>query len=1023
MRDIAKLEHLLTVLRGRAFASVDLSIPLQWAEAGPDRRAEMIAGPHPDWADVTAETPWGAPQSYFWFAGRVTIPEALAGRRVYLWVEAQFGRVMGRSDPQCLIRVNGDIVQGADFNHRELLLSASAKAGESFDILIEAGTIEDRRQMGFSLQLTTHDAETEALYFDLKTPLDVARHLPETDHRRDVILTCVYQALNTVDLRPGNPARFAASVAAARDVASRIYSASDTEAVPEITVIGHTHIDVAWLWRVRETRQKMARSMATMLTLMQEYPDYRFMYNQGYLLDTLNQDYPELFDGIKAAHARGQFEVEGALWLEPDANITSGESLIRHILKGVRYHQHTFGVTPKIVWLPDTFGYSAALPQIMKLAGLEVFVTHKMSWNDTNRMPNETFWWQGLDGTRVPTYFLTTQPMESTSIGTTYCPDLKASHVMGTWRRYAQKGTNSDLMLVYGHGDGGGGPTREMLEHIRRMERGIPGAPRVKHGHMGPFLNGLLAKMHATPESYPTWVGELYLEFHRGTFTSVAEVKRNNRRAEAELREIEALASLAHLRGQTYPAAQIAALWDIALLNQFHDILPGSSIDLVYQDSAAEYAAFFAQAQALKGDLVTALGQGALVANCFGQPRGGLLQIKGAPCAINGKPSQSLTRADGRILQAAPLDAIPATGAVAVALTASTGATGTAGLSVSLLHLENAHLRAAFDGSGRLTSLIDKSTGRQALAGPGNRLQAFRDLPAQFDAWDIDTTYQDQFWEIDHMISAEVAETGPYRAAIRFEWRYESSTLVQVASLEADAALIEFDTYIDWREPHTLVKAAFPLDIAASHATAEVQFGHVSRPTHANTSWDQARFECPMHRWVDMSEPDFGVALLNDCKYGYDAAGTTLRLTVLRAPTWPWDGADIGHHQLRYGLMLHHGRDAVAPMAEAFNQPLELLRGEGAMPLDLGAIITTGTPAIAAESLKRAEDSDDLIIRLWERTGRRQTSTFSLAPEIVAVGLSDLMEQPIGNLAITDGKVALGFKPFEIKTLRLTRSQ
>ena len=1022
MREIAKLDHLLAVLRDRAFAQVPQEIPLLWAEADPSRRAEMVAGPHADWRPVTSQTIWGAPQGYFWFAGRVETPAHLAGRRLYLWVEAQFGRVMGRSDPQCLIRVNGEIVQGADFNHREILLTAVAEPGESFAIMIEAGTIEDRRQLGFALRLMVHDAAAEALYFDLKTPLDVARHLPETDHRRDLILTTVQKALNAVDLRPGNPARFADSLAAARAIAAHIYDTADTAAAPEITVIGYTHIDVAWLWRVRETRQKMARSMATALALMAQYPEYRFMYNQGYLLDTLSQDYPALFARLRAAHERGQFEVEGALWLEPDANMTGGESLIRHILRGARYHRQSFGVTPKIVWLPDTFGYSAALPQIMRLAGLEVFVTHKLSWNDTNRMPNETFWWQGLDGSRVATYFLTTQPMESTSIGTTYCPDLRASHVMGSWRRYAQKSTNAELMLVYGHGDGGGGPTREMLEHIRRLQRGIPGAPRVRQGQMGPFLDRLVAKMNAAPEAYPTWVGELYLEFHRGTFTSVAAAKRNNRRAEAALRQIEALAALALLRGRAaYPAARIAALWDIALLNQFHDILPGCSVGAVYEDSTADYASFFAQARALKADLARALvGQGGLVANPFGQPRSGLLQIDGAPVALNGQPSQTLARADGRRVQAAPVTDIPPAGALAVSLALGPGATGTGGLSVGPTHLENQHLRAEFDVRGRLCGLWDKATGRQALAGPGNRLQAFRDLPAQFDAWDIDTTYRDQLWEIDDLISAEVVETGPYRAAIRLEWRYESSSLVQVVSLEAEARVIEFDTHIDWHEPHTLLKAAFPLDIRASAATAEVQFGHVARPTHANTSWDQARFECPMHRWVDLSEPDFGVAILNDCKYGYDASGSTLRLTILRAPTWPWDGADIGQHQLRYGLFVHHGQQAVPPVAEAFNQPLELLAGQGAgAPADLTSLVCPDTPAIAVEAIKRAEDSEALIVRLWEREGRRRTARIALAAEVTAASLADLLEQPLEGLAITDGGVSLDFKPFEIKTLCL----
>ena len=516
MTKIAALNHLLTRLNGRIFSVLDEPVPLRFRRALDEERGMVVTDDRSQWLTVDPDLIWGEPDGYFWFGGTATIPEEAAGHRVYLHIEAQFGNVMGRSDPQLLVRVNGKLAQGSDANHRELLLCESANAGESFDILIEAGTIEDRRQCGFACQLMLHDPVVEDLYYDLRVPLDVAELLAEDDPRRSFLVNAVDDALGCVDMRPGNNARFVASLQQAKAVAARIYDAQDFGDKPVITVTGHTHIDVAWLWRVRETRQKMARSMTTALALMEQYPDYKFMYNQGLLLDYLAQDYPELFERIKARHAEGQFEIEGALWLEPDANITSGESFIRHIMHGVAYHEETFGVRPKLMWLPDTFGYSAALPQLMALSGLECFITHKMSWNDTNRMPYETFHWQGIDGTKVPAYFLTTQPYTTSSINTTYCPDLKATHVMGTWRRHGQQALNNELFLVYGHGDGGGGPTREMLEHIRRMEKGIPGCPAVVHGTMGGFFDGLLERMREKPDAYPTWAGELYLEFHRG---------------------------------------------------------------------------------------------------------------------------------------------------------------------------------------------------------------------------------------------------------------------------------------------------------------------------------------------------------------------------------------------------------------------------------------------------------------------------------------------------------------------------
>ncbi|GAB4577025.1 MAG: alpha-mannosidase [Roseibium sp.] len=1021
MPSIAQLDHLVATLETEAWHETGLAVPLRWAEAAPDERDRMLQGPHDDWHTVGPATIWGRPQSYFWFAGRFTVPDALDGADLWLRIDAQFGRVMGRSDPQCLVRINGAIAQGGDHNHRVIRLADAARAGTDFDVMVEAGTIEDRRQIGFSLTALTRDAEMEALYYDLVTPLDVARHLPETDHRRDLILATVYAALNTVDLRPGNPDRRTASVREARQVARRIYETADTEAAPTIVVTGHTHIDVAWLWRVRETRQKMARSMATALGLMNDYSDYIFMYNQGYLLDALGRDYPKLFERLKSRQADGQVEIEGALWLEPDANMTGGESLVRHILKGIRYHLETFGVRPRIVWLPDTFGYCAALPQIMALAGLEVFVTHKMSWNDTNRMPHEIFWWEGLDGTRTPTYFLTTQPMESTSIGTTYCPDLRPSHVMGAWRRFSQKADHDRLWLVYGHGDGGGGPTRAMLEQIRRMEAGIPGCPRVEHGPMGPFFADLVSRMKARPDAYPAWIGELYLEFHRGTFTSVAEVKRNNRHAEAALRDIEALAVLAMVRaGAQAPRAELAALWDIALLNQFHDILPGSSIAEVYADSRAEFEAFFAQAAALRARLAAMLG-GDIVINAFGTPRSGFLTFD-APenCALDGRPAQAVTHADGSTAWIVPLPPVPASGAGRVTLEPAPAATGTGGLSVGTDHLENAELRAEFDSTGRVVSLVDKTTARELLAGPANRLMAFRDRPAQFDAWDIDPTYKDQMWEIDELQRVDVVETGPYRAALRLEWAYERSRIVQVISLSAGARELEVDCHIDWAEPHTLVKAAFPLALKTNASIAETQFGHVTRASHSNTSWDRAKFELPMLRWVAMAEGDFGLALFNDCKYGYDAEDATLRLTLLRAPTWPWDGADIGVHRFRYAMALHRGIAELPARAEAFNHPARLLRGGTGAAADLEGIVSLDSDAVALEAVKPAEDGDAIILRLWERRGARTCIRLRFDPCITAVAVADLLEAPQEQVTLDARHEAeLDLTPFQIVTLRL----
>ncbi len=1016
MSNIASIDRVLESLAARVFAPTGHHVPLRFRAARPEQRDEAVEQAGEGWTPVDRGLVWGEPDGYYWFAGTVSIPRGLEGRRLFVRVHAAFGSVMGRSDPQCLVRINGRIAQGVDGNHREVLLTEGATAGEHFEILIEAGTIEDRRQLGFACELVVHDRQAEKVYYDLRVPGEVARLLQPDDPRRHFILGRIEKALSLIDLRPGDAARFSASLDAAVSVADEIYAAADAAAMPTIVATGHTHIDVAWLWRVRETRQKMARSMATALALMDEYPDYRFMYNQCVLLDYLQADYPELFARIGARVAAGQFEIEGALWLEPDVNVTGGEALVRHILHGVRYHQHTYGVRPRIVWLPDTFGYSAALPQLMEKSGLDAFVTHKLSWNDTNRMPFETFHWQGIDGTSVAAYFLTTQPYDSRSIGTTYCPNLKPTHVMGAWRRHGQQAINDELFLVYGHGDGGGGPTREMLENVRRMERGIPGCPKIRHEPMRPYFERLLAKMRAAPDRYPTWVGELYLEFHRGTLTSVARNKRNNRLAEQALREIETLASLAlHAGVEAYPADELWDLWQIVLLNQFHDILPGSSIGAVFDDSDADYARFFAEAAVLRDRLASGLVAGEAVFNGLGRSRGGLVSLP-----TQRPDAQRAVRADGSVEWVLPVARVPALGFAPLAPATSQGP-----LSSSPRHLENELLRVTFDAAGRVASLFDKRRGREVLkpGGVGNRLVAYRDLPAQYDAWDIDRSFEDQYWEIDDLVSADVVETGPYRTAIRFEWRYESSRIVQVVSLEAGADRVEFDSFVDWHEHNTLLKAGFPLAINADAVRAEIQFGHVRRATHSNTSWDEARYECSMQRWVEASEPDFGVAFLNDCKYGYDARGTDVRLTLLRSPTYPWPEADQGEHRFRYAAMVHHGfaNSDVPAVAEAFNSPLRLLSGSAAP--QAGALAELVGRGVTIESVKKAEDGDALILRLWETHGRRADAELRLPPGTTGVAVVDLLEQEAAAELPLDGEaVRLAFMPFEIKSLKLQRS-
>lgn len=1015
MKRLPKIDRLLRELSENIFTSLKGDISLQFRRARPDDPIDEIDSVI-DWQPVRRDLVWGEPESYFWFAGDVVVPEAAAGWRLVFFIDAAFGDTMGRSDPQCLVRIDGRIAQAVDGNHRYVLLSPAAQPGDRYRVTIEAGTIEDRRQLGFKLRLAVHDRVAEALYFDLKVPVDVARLLKPDDARALAILNHAEASLAAIDLRPGNPTRFQASLAVASAEADRIYALAGDPAMPTIVATGHTHIDVAWLWRTRETRRKMSRSMATALALLDEYPDYRFMYNQCLLFDWLAEDHPELMARIHDKVKAGQFEIEGALWLEPDVNLVSGESLVRQIVRGVRYHEATFGIRPRLLWLPDTFGYGASLPQLMKLSGVETFVTHKLSWNDTNRMPFDTFFWQGIDGTKVPASFITTQTYEYDGIETTYCANLRASHVLGTWKRHAGKAHQPELFMIYGHGDGGGGPTREMVETVRRFERGIPGAPKVKQGALGPYFRKLAERMAQEPTTFPTWVGELYFECHRGTLTSVSKVKRDNRKAEIRLREIELLAVLAMRAGARYPMEEIDQLWRIVLLNQFHDILPGSSVGSVYEDADIDFAAFEALADDLEARLVTVLSAESLVLNASHRPRSGLI------AGPERSGAQLIRRADGTTEWLSPVAAIAGNSAGVVQLS---DVTAEDALTAKVDLLENAVLRVRFDARGRITSLFDKRTTRELIPDGelANRIVAHQDMPVEFDAWNIDAHFEDKTWEIDDLVRVEVVESGPYRAAIRFEWRYERSRIVEVVSLAAGSDRVELDVFIDWHEHKTLLKLAVPVAVATDESRAEVHFGHVRRPTHANTSWDQARFETLMHRWVDLSDGDAGLAVLNDCKYGYDARDNRLRITLLKSPVYPWPEADQGEHRFRLALMSHRGfavdGGLIVDAAEDFNMPLRWLgqAADSSAPIEVEPPIALQGDGVAVTALKKAEDDDDFVVRLYETRGRRAEVVVSTP--FASVAAVDLLEREPIALPVADGRLTLTFKPFEIKTLKL----
>lgn len=1019
------------------------AVPFQWHV----QRADMDVGAalKADWQgwDIFGPTSvWAKKQGHTWFAAEVVVPEEARGKVFAMHFTSQWQDRPGTTDPQCLIYLDGHVAQGLDGNHTDLVIEREAVPGNRHVVLVDAFTFFERPLVGFGVDFFIRNERAEKLYYDLITPLDVAIRLHQSDARRHAILSLVDEALRALDRRGHHTAAFEDSLEEAEAIASEIYALTDTEVQPQVTAVGSTHLDVGWLWRVIHTRDKTARSMATVLALMAEYPQFIFMYNQSVLFDFLKRDYPEIWEGLLERVKSGQFEIEGAMWVEPDVNIVSGESLVRQIMRGRRFHQEHFGVTPKTVWLPDTFGYSANLPQIMDKSGLDYFVTSKLSWNDTDRHPYDTFFWRGIDGTQTKAQLITAQRFESDAIYTTYNGDLSVSETMGAWKRYEPKRANSEVVMSYGYGDGGGGPTRAMIERGTRLERGIPGAPKVKLEGIVPFLDRLGQRMDDNPGLFPTWNGELYLQYHRGTLTTWAKNKAKNRLGERRLRELEFLGALALVKADMpYPTEKLAEMWELLLINQFHDILPGTSIPEVYVDSDADYDRIFSALGSENGPWIGAakamapLAEGTLrLVNFTSQGRSGLVSL-GTDGALDGAalalgddlvPVQAIARADGSTEYAASAGHLPALGWVDARVVASEGKTeGT--LSVSASHLENDLLRVSLNEVGEITSVFDKARQREVLtAAGGNRLVVYEDKPMTYDAWDIDAYFEEQFWPLsDEAVTVSVVETGPHRAAIRIERSYQASTIVQVISLEHGARQVEFDTFVDWQERDQVLKAEFDFDLNISEIRSEIQFGHVKRPTHRNTSWDKARFEASMHRWVDISEADFGAALINDCKYGYDALEQKIRLTLVRGPTYPSPDADLGEHRFRYGLVVHEGVSDLAEVhraAERLNNPVGLVGtpavSAGPAPSERFSLASVDALNVTIETVKKAEGSPALVLRVFEHANMRADARIQFGLPVRSVRVVNLMEEGEASpLPISDNGVTLTLRPFEIVTL------
>ncbi|MBQ8972934.1 MAG: alpha-mannosidase, partial [Clostridia bacterium] len=936
----------------------------------------------------------------------------------------------------------GRIEQAFDTRHTSLTLDDVAEPGKTYDVFMQGYANAFMPNHGSHspipprLNVFINDVceDVVQLIYDLDVPYQALLLEPDGCRDRERTVYALSDALNLLDLRNPYSAEFHASVAAARAFLKESYYDKLAEIEPEAyaEIIGHTHIDVAWLWDLYQTRHKAVRSFATMLKLMEQYPEFKFMSSQPQLYQFVKEDQPELFERIRQAVADGRWEPEGGMWVEADCNLSGGEALVRQFLYGNEFFETEFGKRSKILWLPDVFGYSAALPQILKKSGIDYFFTSKLSWSEFNLSPYDTFMWKGIDGSEVLTHFTPSRDYTGGSAAdsnhsdlqffTTYNAMITPTQMKGAWQRFQQKGLDNHFLVSYGFGDGGGGSTDWMIENARRMQHPVAGIPAVKPQFARDFFEDL-EKRVSGDKRLPKWSGELYLEYHRGTYTAMARNKRSNRKIEIELREVELWREYARkVCALPYPNDALRGIWRRMLTLQFHDILPGSSIQKVYDDSKEIYEQLFQELAALKAEAFQALGAkqagDLLLYNSLSCVRDDVVWFEADASVTalrdaqgNEYPVQHVgTQSCAYVRGLLPMTATP--------MWLVRGEASNEKLKVDLQKFDTPFFRGVFDDAMRITSLVEKRTGRE-LAKPGealNRIVCYENRPHNYDAWDINIYYNERSWEVDELLSSELVSEGPVLTCIRNTYRCNQSTIWQDVILYRDLNRIDFKTQIDWKEQHYLLKAHFPVDIFYNDATFDIQYGNVRRATHKNTSWDVARFEVCAHKWMDVSEPDFGFSLMNDCKYGHSVDEHSVALTLLKSSTEPNPTADQEMHYFTYSIVPHDGdwRSSNTPeLAYRLNIPVTAVRGNGAEGA-LGAFAQVDAPNVRIESVKRGLKEEATVIRLYECFGERAHVRLTLGDAPKRVRSISLMEDILGEVAFEGNVVEFDVRPYEI---------
>lgn len=947
-------------------------------------------------------------EHHFWVKTEVNIPKEFIGKSLELADCSNNTTGWSGQNPQIITYMDGRMTASFDHRHHAITIDNTK---EHFSLLLYIYLSPVSKIYSFGYSVREIDEAARELYYDIKVPHDIMRYLDPDTKNYCEIREVLNNAVNLLDFRDKGERWHSSATLAHEYLKTEFYEKMCGNNNVFCTCIGHTHIDIAWLWTFAQTKEKAQRSFATFIELMKKYPEFKFMSSQPQLYKYVKEEAPELYEKIKEAVKEGRWEPEGAMWVEADCNLSGGESLIRQIIYGKRFFREEFGKDSRVLWLPDVFGYSAALPQILKKCGVDYFVTSKISWNETNKMPYDTFMWQGIDGSEILAYFLTAQDKHrdtKPANGTAYNATTEPKMVAGTWARYQQKDINNDVLITYGYGDGGGGPTMEQIELARRMSYGIEGCPTTKHGFVLDFMDRLNEKVKDN-KYLPHWVGELYLEYHRGTYTSQAKNKKNNRKSEFLYQNAETASLMAeNFFGEKYPEEELRDGWENILLCQFHDVIPGSSIKEVYEDSDRIYENIIP-----KGEKILDSARENIASNI--KTDGGVLVFN-----PNSFTSSSSVKLGDRYIY---VKDIPAKGYAVVRPQDKLPLFSDKEKRI----LESDFLKVVFDENMNIVSLYDKKAKRETIKNgkTANTLIAFEDYPRAYDAWEITNYYTEKSWNITDVDEVKLLDTEGSRVGFYVRRHFDDSIIEQNIYLYSNESRLDFETKIDWKNDHILLKTAFPFSLNTDFATYDIQYGNVRRATHRNTSWDDAKFEVCMHKFMDISEHGYGVSLINNCKYGCDTLGSEVRLTMLKSATYPDPTADKCLHEFSYSIYPHKGdfREAgTIRRAYEFNNPIKASlvpeQKNGNLPERYSYVNIDGENAFI-ETVKKAEDGNGIIVRICEEFNERTERTLEFGFDISSAYICDMLENELEELKIDGRKVTFKLKPFEIVTIKV----